>query len=274
MLRTLLLFFVYFSLFQIHGQELLVTYSYTKNTNTNSEIKISQDTFLEIENNKSVFYSDGLYQADSIIRASKNGNLKVNFKTLPDDILGGFVKKNLISKEIVFHSNEFDRNEFYFSEKNPCKWDISSVEHEILGYRTYEAKMKYGGRSYTAYYAPDIAISDGPYKFFGLPGLILKIFDDKNQHDFTAIAITQQNFHHRFSQPDRKYVSTERPKYFEYRKNFRMAPLNDLIRMMNSTGIYEMKDKNGNVIDLRKSTAQKQKELTEYYSKINDIENL
>lgn len=48
-----------------------------------------------------------------------------------------------------------------------------------------QAMVCYGGRNYVAWYNPDIPISDGPYIFAGLPGLIVKISDEQEWYTFT-----------------------------------------------------------------------------------------
>lgn len=64
-------------------------------------------------------------------------------------------------------------------------WQLNNVQDTINGMRCYQATVCYGGRNYTAWYNPDIPISDGPYVFAGLPGLIIKISDEDNWYSFT-----------------------------------------------------------------------------------------
>ena len=55
-------------------------------------------------------------------------------------------------------------------------WTYSLDETMVLyNYTCNKATTKYAGREYTAWYTLDVPISYGPYKFFGLPGLIIKI---------------------------------------------------------------------------------------------------
>jgi GLPGLI family protein len=58
-----------------------------------------------------------------------------------------------------------------------------------LGYECYKATGNFRGRNYTAFYTPKIPIADGPFKFSGLPGLILKISSDDNYTSFEATKI-------------------------------------------------------------------------------------
>lgn len=48
---------------------------------------------------------------------------------------------------------------------------------EILGYACNMAKTQFAGREYVAWYTVDIPLPYGPYKFYGLPGLVVEIED-------------------------------------------------------------------------------------------------
>ncbi len=63
-------------------------------------------------------------------------------------------------------------------------WDIGDKQDTIAGLSCYNAHVTYGGRKYTAWFSPDIPISDGPYVFGGLPGLIVQISDEKGWFTF------------------------------------------------------------------------------------------
>lgn len=48
----------------------------------------------------------------------------------------------------------------------------------LSGYSCNKAQTHYAGRNYTAWYSLEIPIPYGPFKFWGLPGLILKIEEE------------------------------------------------------------------------------------------------
>jgi GLPGLI family protein len=55
-------------------------------------------------------------------------------------------------------------------------WKLFAGDEKMIsGYKCYKAGLTWRGRSYTAYYTPDIPLPFGPYKFKGLPGLILSL---------------------------------------------------------------------------------------------------
>ena len=64
------------------------------------------------------------------------------------------------------------------------KWNILADFTSILGYDVQKATTEFGGRKWIAWFAKEIPIQSGPYKFFGLPGLILKIEDIHKNHIF------------------------------------------------------------------------------------------
>ena len=71
-------------------------------------------------------------------------------------------------------------------------WAFSDEVCTMLGYRCQKAICTFRGRTWTAWFAPEIPISDGPWKFAGLPGLILKVEDDRGQYAFSCIAIRNE----------------------------------------------------------------------------------
>lgn len=54
----------------------------------------------------------------------------------------------------------------------------------ILGYECQEATTEYAGRIYKAWFTTELPLPYGPYKFGGLPGLILRIQDAEGQYNW------------------------------------------------------------------------------------------
>jgi GLPGLI family protein len=70
-------------------------------------------------------------------------------------------------------------------------WAVTDETDTIFDYPCRKAKVSYAGRNYSAWFTPDIPVSDGPWKFHGLPGLILKVEDDEKLFQYTAIGLQQ-----------------------------------------------------------------------------------
>lgn len=81
--------------------------------------------------------------------------------------------------------------QFYLYEPIPkLKWKLLSQKKKVQNIPCLKATTHFRGRDYTAWYAPSIPVPYGPWKFGGLPGLILEISDAAKAVHFTAINIT------------------------------------------------------------------------------------
>jgi GLPGLI family protein len=56
-------------------------------------------------------------------------------------------------------------------------YKLGSKVKQILGYDCKQAFVRWRGRYFELYYTTEIPIRDGPFKFMGLPGLILSVED-------------------------------------------------------------------------------------------------
>lgn len=59
----------------------------------------------------------------------------------------------------------------------------------ILDYQCIMATTDYHGRKWTVWFTPEIPMQDGPWKFCGLPGLIMEASEPSGQHCFTVTGI-------------------------------------------------------------------------------------
>ena len=75
-------------------------------------------------------------------------------------------------------------------------WKLSLLGGDtlLLGHRCQKATCHWRGRDYVTWFAPDIPVRRGPWKFGGLPGLILKVYDTQHLYVFEAVAIEKGTF--------------------------------------------------------------------------------
>ncbi len=99
-------------------------------------------------------------------------------------------------------------------DNEPIAWTVlNSNDTIILGYKCHKAKAFFRNRHYIAWYTPEIPVSDGPYKFRGLPGLIMLIKDVKNMHRFELVKISKSSANSPILYRNKKYVEMS-PKGF------------------------------------------------------------
>lgn len=86
-------------------------------------------------------------------------------KDLSDRVLKSMLTTYIIQKDIrknkVIHYFKLDET-FAYEDKIDLKCKITNATKEILGYECGEAKTTFRGRNYTAYYAKDLPVSNGP----------------------------------------------------------------------------------------------------------------
>lgn len=107
------------------------------------------------------------------------------------------VKPSLYAKNPYTLIKDYNKRVLLFNVKygilrdtlNKIKWDIIPGTKTIIGYNCKMAEATFRGREYRAYFCPEIPISDGPFKFQGLPGLILEIYSKDNFIKYSAMEI-------------------------------------------------------------------------------------
>ncbi|MBB1150094.1 GLPGLI family protein [Myroides sp. NP-2] len=113
---------------------------------------------------------------------------------------------------------------YQYQEPIPkINWKIVKDTKEILGHSCQKATTTFRGRLYTAWFAEDIPISDGPHLFTGLPGLILEISDAKKDYRFTATGIETKN-EEVYLVINPAIVKVSRADYQKANKNFHIDP--------------------------------------------------
>src|SRR5690606_21094241 len=125
-------------------------------------------------NHKSEFYSLDIYLSDSTLLAEcKKGVFAMpTSKSLISDKIGKY-KNTKHLDYITILSN----TRYVVKQEVELKWNLLPEFDKVLNYKVQKATTQFGGRSWIAWFSTDISLQDGPYKFSGLPGLILKIQD-------------------------------------------------------------------------------------------------
>ncbi len=126
-------------------------------------------------------------------------------------------------KRIVFQAELPGSNYEYDISFPLFHWKITKETKKMMGYTVQKAEIEYGGRKWIAWFAPEIPIFQGPYIFGNLPGLILEIHDEKNNHHFTAVAMDNKPvliYKRNYKNP----VLTTKEKYLKAEKSFHDRP--------------------------------------------------
>lgn len=68
-------------------------------------------------------------------------------------------------------------------------WQITEESKIIQNFNCTKAMVDFRGRTFVAWFATDIPVSFGPWKFHGLPGLILEVYDVDDLFSWRATLI-------------------------------------------------------------------------------------
>ncbi|MES2371539.1 MAG: GLPGLI family protein [Bacteroidota bacterium] len=86
----------------------------------------------------------------------------------------------------------------YEEPKTIFSWKILPDTATITGYVCQKATCDFGNRRWVAWFTSQVPISDGPYKFCGLPGLIIQVKDASNSWSFTLTSLENKEFTYSF----------------------------------------------------------------------------
>lgn len=157
-------------------------------------------TFSEMKSglNKMVIFANQMSRA----RIAKRYYYEQVFKNFPEG-------NNTVLDNIVIKT-------YKYNEEMPnMNWTIVSENTDtILGYVCGKATCEFRGRTYTAWYAPDIPVDDGPWKFHGLPGLILKVREMAKDYYWLCTALYQPTW----KSPISIKTEVKKTTYIKYHK--------------------------------------------------------
>lgn len=244
----------------IFAQNITFIYDVKYKPNSGKEIK-TEYYYLDVLGSQSVFRSESARNADSLMQ--KNGFWQSRKPTF--DHIYSF--KNLISNKVyksVTHPAMYDLYRINIDDK--LEWHILPEKKKIGDMECQKASVQYGKRNWIAWFDPKNPIQDGPYVFYGLPGLILKLNDDQGDFDFNLISIKRSDKNNMF------YVRKGKEINWDTYKKLQSDYYNDPFAEIKAHGIKtKTGDANGNPVSVswKEMTESIQKQLVD---KNNPIE--
>lgn len=191
---------------------------------------ITPDEYFRIDNLTLMAGKDGsaFYSEDRKKDLEMSDNKEYFLQKYSDPKIFG--KIAMFEKEAIFRDykqnvcivhQRYDMTSWELTEEiEKPEWVIGDSIINILGYECIKATTVFRGRTWTAFFSPEIPIPDGPWKLCGLPGMILKAYDKKNEYCYEAIALNTKelgdvefyNYYDRLKIKDRKEGLRDRKK--------------------------------------------------------------
>jgi GLPGLI family protein len=183
----------------------------------------SEDMVLVVNDNASDFKSYNKILKDSALKQMEQTR-RVDFRGITKPKLDYTIIKDRNAKKISF-SQILGVNRLYYTDSlDLFDWQLLPEKKDILGYTCNKASVSFAGRKYTAWYTTSIPIAEGPYKFNGLPGLILEVYDNDNHFHFTVMGIKKIPYKNIDTQPLEGYIKMTRSEYRTYINKVRENP--------------------------------------------------
>lgn len=132
--------------------------------------------YLDINPDETFYYERPFFVSDSIEKAS---GLRT-FSGKANDLMS----KKIKTREYTLYSiQSFDI--YQLKDEPKISWKIEKETKKTSSLQLQKATAKFGGRNWIAWFCKDIPFQEGPYKFYGLPGLIVEIYDDNENYHFS-----------------------------------------------------------------------------------------
>ncbi len=163
---------------------------------------ISDLMTLRVGKTSAMFYPTKMMWADSLLMTNYALYDKIHQEMNPPGQseykpLGGFEReylfRNVNNGETMVYRTIAGMGCSYIEESVHPLWEIKSETKEIMGYKCNLATCDYRGRIWNVWFTLDIPISEGPWKLYGLPGLVLEANDSKNHYTYKAVGFYTQN---------------------------------------------------------------------------------
>lgn len=231
-LTLLFVFFISFSFSQT-GNCYNITYDSYSMTISTYKRPLENVMRLYVCGNKSLYQWEKVRMLDSIktIREITSSDVSV-FRTKERYAIE-------INNDSLVYYDVIANIEYQYSEKINFNWVLHSESKKINGYLCKKATVTYGGRNWEAWYAIDLPINAGPYKFKNLPGLIVELKDDTDSYIFKLKSLRasnklplQKGFHDS-DLDDVVLVKTTRNNYNKIRFKYNSMSLKEKLNLVN-----------------------------------------
>lgn len=176
MKASLFLFIFFFSLSTAQTNRFFYEVKFKEDSTQTEHQKVFM--VLDVNPNETKYYDNTFLEKDSINKA--NHSQLTNWTSqIP-------VTRKKNSNKNINHT--FIDNQLYsYPTEDLIQWKLSDKTKKYLHFDLQQANANFGGRKWTAWFTKEIPLSEGPYKFTGLPGLIVLLEDDRNQYSFALV---------------------------------------------------------------------------------------
>ncbi|MDN3692201.1 GLPGLI family protein [Chryseobacterium tructae] len=170
------------------------TYQLKAKLNTQTADYVHEEFFsLHVGENRAFFASTQSLKKDTVMANSivstqnPDGSIVMGFKTGTSLPKTRFSYTIIQTNEKVQYFQQVGMSVLTYKEPVIGNWKLMDESKVINTMNCKKATVTYKGRNWIAWYSTEIPLPYGPYKFSGLPGLIIKLSDEKDEYDFELV---------------------------------------------------------------------------------------
>lgn len=192
---------------------------------------IKETMRLDIGRKSSRFYSYTAAVRDSVLKADMDNGASTEtisqhakqYKSVwSEQTFKGYPEGHVTTLDEI--AGDISRLRCEEEEEKP-EWKLTADTLTLLGYRCTRATTQFKGRQWTAWFTPDIPVSEGPWKLCGLPGMILKAEDAEGHYRFEANGIEQCHDEAPILFAGKDYERVSRKQYARVHERFATDPV-------------------------------------------------
>lgn len=167
---------------------------------------------------------------------------------------------------IHYHETFFHKEGGTFTYEEPMDmldWEMLHDTMTFNGMLCQKAKVAFGNRTWYAWFCPEIPIPDGPYKFCGLPGLIVRMSDATNTWSFEMAGMVNVRGLMLDFPYLKKSVKMNKDDFYQERKDF----MDSYLERQIAAGVLSFPDKSAQqkMIQNSRENAKKNNNWIELY---------
>lgn len=246
-MRNLAFIFIFFGLMVSAQNRAIYEYKYKIDSTKLDSLK-TEWMYLDITKEGSKYYSKKAFDRDSIsaeaVRkqiASGSRSISVSRHKDAGDV--DYEVQKTYPDFKTYITTSIDNDSYKVLEDRPFNWKILPEKQKIGEFEAQKAETTFAGRQWTVWFTTDVPFQDGPYKFHGLPGLIVKAEDKTKTHVMELkalkplVIVKQEDV----NAPDgkaipfltKKPIEISRSQYAKQLQQYRNDPVKGMREMLN-----------------------------------------
>jgi len=202
-----------------------LSYKLTMQIDTASSAKRTEMTVLRAGDSTHQFLGYAYNQMDSILRARRNQGVKeINMGKIysiidTKPLINYKIYKNIKHPQYI-HIENILLDRYSYSDSLRLNWMIEEKKRDsVNGFLCQKATTFFAGRNYVAWFTLDLPLQAAPYKFDGLPGVIIRVHDTQEHYSFELVSLYKSTGKEYLYKKDSGVHEITRTEFLQQRKN-------------------------------------------------------